>query len=333
MPTPHRTSLALYDKGWTHIADRFRALDLPGVDVWTFGKDGIYRRDGQSVPAAEMDVDYLWLNVDINLDGARKQAFDTVLATRSVKVLQTFNAGLDDPVYKQIATKGTRICNSSAQGIAIAEYVFGQVLADLQPIALQREQQAAKIWKHTPFREISESHWLIIGFGPIGQAVAKRAKAFGASVSVVRRTPQVHPDIDRTGTMAEVSAFAAGADVIVLACALNATTRGFADHAFFCSAKPGALLVNIARGGLVDDAALIAALDSGKIKSAILDVFHEEPLPVTNPLWSHPSVRLTPHTSFAGSGVRARWDRLFLDNVARFVMGEPLRHEVDPRDI
>jgi phosphoglycerate dehydrogenase-like enzyme len=326
-------TLAMYDKSFAHIGSRFEALRVPDVAVWTFGKDGMFRNGDRAVPAAQMDVDYLWLSADINFDQARAQVFETVLKCRSVKVLQTFNAGLDDPVYKKIAAKGVRICNSSAQGIAIAEYTLGQVLAVLQPIALQREQQAQRVWKHTPFREVSQTHWLIVGFGPIGQELAKRVKAFGARVSVVRRTVAASAVADRVGTMADARAFAGEADVIVLACSLNAATRGFADAGFFAAAKPGAILVNVARGGLIDDAALIAALDAGQLSTAVLDVFHEEPLPVSHGLWAHPKVRLTPHTSFAGSGVRGRWDQLFLDNIRRFAAGDALINEVNPADL
>jgi phosphoglycerate dehydrogenase-like enzyme len=123
------------------------------------------------------------------------------------------------------------------------------------------------------------------------------------------------------------------ADVIVLACPLNNETRGFADQKFFSAIKQGALLVNIARGPLIDDAAMLAALDSGQLANAVLDVFHTEPLPETDPLWSHPKVRLTPHTSFAGNGARGRWMQLFLDSITRFVNGEALANEVNPRDI
>ena len=94
-----------------------------------------------------------------------------------------------------------------------------------------------------------------------------------------------------------------------------------------------AILVNVARGGLIDDAALIAALDNGRLSTAVLDVFHQEPLPQDDPLWSHPKVRVTSHTSFAGSGVRARWDQLFLETIARYVQGQPLAQEVDPSDL
>lgn len=96
-----------------------------------------------------------------------------MLATRSIKVLQTFNAELDDPVSRRIAARGTRICNSSAQGFAIAEYVFAQILSVLHPVVMQREQQTAKIWQATPYCEFSGSRWLVIGLGPIGQEVAQ----------------------------------------------------------------------------------------------------------------------------------------------------------------
>ena len=176
-------------------------------------------------------------------------------------------------------------------------------------------------------------NWLIVGFGPIGQEVARRVKAFGATTTIIRRTPAPSPLADMVGTMADLPGLAGKADVIVLACSLNASTRGFADAAFFTKVKTGALLVNIARGALIDDAALIAALDQGQVATAVLDVFHQEPLPPANPLWTHPQVRVTSHTSFAGSGVRGRWDQLFLDNIQRFVKGDTLLNEVDPKDL
>ena len=97
--------------------------------------------------------------------------------------------------------------------------------------------------------------------------------------------------------------------------------------------KPGATLVNIGRGGLIVDHALLAALDRGRLDTAVLDVFRTEPLPKDDPLWSHPGVRLTAHTSFNGDGVQDRWDALFIDNIARYARGVPLAREVDPADI
>jgi phosphoglycerate dehydrogenase-like enzyme len=325
-------TVAMYDKSYAHIGQRLDALRLDIV-VRTFDKRGRFQIDGGDVPPGEIDIDYFWLSTHVQTDGFRDGAFDLILACRSVGVLQTFNAGLDYPFYKKASDRGIRICNSSAQGVAIAEYTLGQVLSVLQPIALQRELQARQEWLITPFREISTTHWLIIGFGPIGQEIARRVQAFGASVTVVRRTPSASPLADTVGTMADLPAFLPMADIIVVACPLNATTRGFADSSFFASVKPGAILVNIARGPLIDDAAMTAALDRGQLSTAILDVFHREPLPRDNPLWTHPQFRLTSHTSFAGNGSRARWDQLFLDNIQRFARGEAMANEVDPETI
>lgn len=325
-------TVAMYEKSFEHIGKRLGGLGLD-IKVHTFGKDGRYDVDGRKVAPADMDVDYMWLTSHLNLDNYRDKAFELCLATRSIKVLQTFNAGLDHPFYKKLSDKGVRICNSSAQGVAIAEYTLGQVMAVLQPIELQRELQRRKEWKITPFREVSQTRWLIVGFGPIGQEIAKRVKAFGADVDVVRRSPSESPNVDRMGRTADLPAFTREADVIVIACPLNADTRGMVDAHFFANVKQGAILVNIARGGLIDDAALIAALDSGRLSTAILDVFHQEPLPLDNAFWEHPKVRLTSHTSFSGNGSRGRWDQLFLDNLPRYVKGDSLMFEVNPRDI
>lgn len=324
--------LAMYDKSLAHIGKRLDALGLD-IEISTFSKDGTFQHKGKRVPPAEVSIDYMWLSSHLNPDGFRDGAFDLCLACKDIKVLQTFNAGLDHPFYKKLSDKGTRICNSSAQGVAIAEYTLAQVMAVLQPIEKQRELQRTLQWQQTPFREISQTRWLVIGFGPIGQEIARRVQAFGAPVSVIRRTPAPSPLATRVGTSADLAKFLPDADVVVVACPLNDTTRGMVDAGFFANVRPGTILVNIARGGLIDEAALIAALDGGKLETAILDVFHQEPLPTSNPLWTHPKVRITGHTSFAGNGSRGRWDALFLDNIVRFAKGETLMHEVSPADI
>ena len=325
-------TLLMYDKTHARIGERLRALGLD-LAVATFDKSGRILQGGVSRAPGEVAVDYVWLSSDMNADGFQEGGFELALALRSATVLQTYNAGLDHPFYKRMAAKGTRLSNSSAQSVAIAEFVFGQVMAVLQPIEQQRRLQAERTWKITPYREISGTNWLIVGYGPIGREITKRAKAFGARTSVIRRAPETSDQVDAAGTLADLPRFVPEADVIVLACPLNAQTRGFAGRPFFQSVKPGAILVNIARGALIDDAAMIASLDEGRLATAILDVFHEEPLPVDNPLWAHPKVRVTSHTSFAGSGVRGRWDQLFIENIGRFARGEPLLNEFDPRDL
>lgn len=322
------TILAMHHGSYDAIRGRLEALDLD-LEIATFSDASAYSLNGEDIPAVEMEVDYLWLRTDINADG-RDAVFGNVLNTKRIGVLQTFNAGLDHPFYADMAAQGTRICNSSAQGVAIAEFVFGQVLSVLQPIAEQRQMQADRAWRITPYREISQTHWLVLGHGPIGQALIKRLKAFEAEVSVIRRTAVPTEHADRVGAASDLQSFLPDADIVVLACPLNEHTRGLVDVAFFRAMKPGAILVNIARGPLINDNALIRGLDAGTPSLAILDVFHTEPLPDGDPLWSHPKVRLTPHTSFAGNGSQGRWDQLFLDNIARFVADEPLGQEVDP---
>lgn len=325
-------TVAMYDNAFEEVGEQLNALGLD-ITVHTFGRDGKFLIDGVSVAPGEVEVDYLWLSQHIYNGDFKDGAFDTVLACKSVGVLQTFNAGLDDPLYKAMSKRGTRIINSSAQAVAISEFVMAHVLSLIHPIDLQREQQATKHWETTPFRELSRMNWLIVGYGPIGQELSKRVKSFGSSITVIRRSPQTSELVDEAGTMDDLQRFLPNADVIVLACPLNNETRGFAGQEFFSAIKKGALLVNIARGPLIDDAAMLSALDSGQLANAVLDVFHTEPLPESDPLWSHPKVRLTPHTSFAGNGARGRWMQLFLAGITRFVNGEALANEVNPRDI
>ena len=325
-------TVAMYDKSFEHIEAPLNALNLDIV-VHTFGDDGQFQINGAAVAPGDVDVDYFWLSSHVNDGGFRGKAFNLVLDCKSVGVLQTFNAGLDNPAYKKISDKGARICNSSAQAVAIAEYTMAHVLSLYHPIDLQRSQQANKTWKSTPFRELSQTNWLIFGYGPIGQELSKRVKSFGASTSVIRRSPATSDVVDRAGTMADLETFLPDADIVVLACPLNDDTRGFADTRFFAAMKKDAILVNIARGKLIDDNAMISALDGDQLAMAVLDVFHTEPLPENDLLWSHPKVRITPHTSYAGNGARGRSDKLFLDNIARFLKGEPFPDEVPPQDI
>ncbi|MCP5155094.1 MAG: D-2-hydroxyacid dehydrogenase [Ectothiorhodospiraceae bacterium] len=325
-------SVGLFDVSAKRLRERIDALGLDIV-LRPFDAEGRFEIDGRKVSPAEVELDYLWLAPDLAGGTVGNLPFEVALACKRIDVLQTFNAGLDNPAYRRLAEKGVRICNSSAQSVAIAEYVMASVLAVFHPLEERRAAQARREWKKTPFREIAGTRWLVVGFGPIGREVATRARAFGATIDVVRRSPRAPDFVDEVGTMADIGRFAARADVVVFACALNAQTRKFADESFFATVKPGAVLVNIARGALVDDAALVGALDAGRLSCAVLDVFDPEPLPVDSPLWAHPGVRVTAHTSFGGSGTRGRWDELFFDNLPRYVRGEPLANEVDPADI
>jgi phosphoglycerate dehydrogenase-like enzyme len=321
-------NVALHHAAHARIAQRLAALKLP-LRLLLLQEDGRYTADGAPVRLADAPPEAAWLSLDHGRTGQFNQAIDDLLAPGATRWLQTFNAGLDDPRYREIARAGIRISASSAQAVAISEYTFAHVLNLYQPIEAQRQLQAKREWKRLPFRELSRSTWLLVGFGNIGQELAKRAKAFGARVLAVRRRPAASALADEVAGIDALPRFLAQADIVVLAAPHTRESERMAGTGFFAALKPGAILVNIARGGLVDDKALLAALDAGRVSTAILDVFEPEPLPAASPYWSHPRVRLTAHSSFAGEGTMHRGDELFLANLPRYIAGRPLLNEVD----
>jgi phosphoglycerate dehydrogenase-like enzyme len=270
----------------------------------------------------------MWMSLDAFATGGLEPFFRIALSSPSLKWLQTFNAGLDSPLFRQIFDRGVRMSNSNAQAIAIAEYVLAQVLSEWHPIAAQRAAQKAHDWKRIGFRELSQSEWLIVGYGAIGRETAKRAKGFGARVVGVRRNLAPDSHADAIAPLADLPKLLPEADIVLLAASLTESTRHLANAEFFAAMKEDSFLVNIGRGGLVDEAALLTALPRKRPALAILDVFETEPLPTESPFWDHPQVRLTAHCSPSSAGTFLRGDQLFLDNLARYLKGEPLVTEV-----
>ena len=170
------------------------------------------------------------------------------------------------------------------------------------------------------------SNWLIIGYGEIGKAVARRVSALGGHVTGVRRSGGedanarriIHPD-DVMGALGE-------ADVVLLSLPLTSETEDMANADFFAAMKTGALFMNLGRGRLVDEAALISEMDLGKPAHAALDVTGVEPLPDTSPLWHHPNISITPHDSSMTRGTVLRADDTFVENFHRFMAGDALLH-------
>jgi phosphoglycerate dehydrogenase-like enzyme len=180
--------------------------------------------------------------------------------------------------------------------------------------------------------EISERRALIVGTGGIGSALARRLKALGCpSVGVRRRQGEPPPDgFERTCSLDDIDAELPKADIVVLATPLTPLTRGVLSAARIDCLKAGAIVVNVARGALLDEEALIRRLKGGALRGAVLDVFEKEPLPVASPLWGMRNVLITPHV--AAVSPRLFWDRaleLFLDNWERYRAGEPLRNLID----
>ncbi len=193
--------------------------------------------------------------------------------------------------------------------------------------------QAAREWggRKVQLVELTGKTVLIIGLGKIGQAIARRAKAFDMRVIGSRRRPQPMENVDYVMGDGEWRNHLGEVDFVVVAAPLTPETRGMLGAAELAAMRPDAYFINIARGEITDEAALVDALREERIAGAGLDVFAEEPLPSEHPFWGLPNVFLTPHVSWLSPEVRPRTLSLFAENLQRFASGEPLLNIVDKK--
>ena len=313
--------------------DRVKDRLPPSLDLALLQADGGMLRDGAPAAEGSVDPEAAWFSMDLFTGGPAGAFFGTLMQGSKGRWLQSFSAGIDNAAFKAVMQKGWAVTKSDAQAPAIAEYVMAHALSLLHPIEAHARQQAAHEWKRIPYREVADTTWLMVGFGHIGTEIAKRLQPFGAELIVARRKAGEDPLAARVIAQADIAGVLPEADVIVLCCALTDETRDMADADFFQAVKPGALFINVGRGELVDENALKVALDDGRLAHAVLDVFRTEPLPADAWLWDHPKVRVTPHDSPVSSGLMKRGDAIFLDNLNRFLSGEPLRNEAQPHEV
>lgn len=211
---------------------------------------------------------------------------------------------------------------------AIAEFVLATILAHakrLPDIWIHDAQQ----WRMTPLATVQGSTVGIFGFGSIGEAVAQKALALGAHVVAVRRRISTESPVPGVSFVADIAALVQQSDHLVLAAPATESTRHIVDRALLRRAKPGLHLINVARGSLIDDEALLEALDEGLIDQASLDVTEPEPLPAGHRFYSHPRVRLSPHTSAIGSQNTVELARKFARNFEALMAGTALEDRVD----
>jgi len=324
--------LLIFENSYRRLEAEIAALG-PAVEPLVMSASGEVTLHGVPVAAEAVEADAAWTNADVFFSPVARAFMVAMLKSPGLKWVQSGAAGFDNPVFGQIVQKGAALTTSHGQAVGMADYVLWGVLDALQGGPKRRAAQIAGEWTRHPFREISGQRWVIVGFGAIGKGVAVRARAFGARITGVRRNTAPDPAADRIAAQADLPLLLPEADVVVLACPLTAETRHMADAAFFAAMKAGSIFVNVGRGGLVDEPALLAALDRGVPEHAVLDVFETEPLPSESPFWAHPRVTLTPHSSGMSAGNATRNDALFLENLKRFVAGEPLKNEADPKDV
>lgn len=302
---------------------RLRA-DLSPYDklLLLMGDDGVVRHADSDLVAERPEPAGAWYGRDAWHPQCARAFLDAALGSSRLVWLHSGNAGIDAPLYAPFIDRGTTITTSHGFAVGIADYVLAGVLDHWQRGPERRARRAAREWRGAPSRELQGSQWLIVGFGEIGREIARRAKAFGAQVTGVRRKAGEDTLADAIVDLQQLPQLLPQADVVILCASLNSTTRGLADAGFFQAMKPDATFANVGRGALVDEAALLAGLAAGHPGHAILDVFAAEPLPPESPFWDHPQVAMTPHVSWDSDGATARNDRAFLDNFHRFRSGD-----------
>lgn len=324
--------LLIHEKAYGRVADAI-AEHGAVVEPLIVSDDGTIALHGAQVSVDDAAPEVVWANADAFFGGASRAFMTAALKSPGLKWVQSGAAGFDHAVFGQFVQKGARLTTSHGQAVGMADYVLWGVLDALQGGPARRAAQAAREWARLPFREIDGSHWVVLGFGAIGKGVAARARAFGAQVTGVRRNPAPDPAADRIAAPGDLPALLPQADVVVLCAPATPETHHIADAAFFGRMKAGAIFVNVGRGALVDEPALLAALDRGVPEHAVLDVFETEPLPTESAFWGHPRVTLTGHASGFSGGNAPRNDALFVKNLGRYLAGEALLNEADPKDV
>jgi phosphoglycerate dehydrogenase-like enzyme len=256
----------------------------------------------------------------------------TLNASPHLRWVHTPSAGVDHLLVPEIIERDFVLTNSvGAHAIPIAEFVMMFMLNHAK--RAERLRQATRAdWERADdgsLGELFEKTLLIIGFGNIGAEIARRAAAFGMRVIAARRRPQPADGVDMVVGEHGWRELLPQADYVVIAAPLTPATEGMFDADAFARMQPHAYLINIARGQIIDSAALLAALYEGRIAGAGLDTLPEEPPRVDDPILSAPNVWITPHISYSSPRTRLRILDIFLENLRRFVNGEPLVNVVD----
>lgn len=270
------------------------------------------------------EAEAAWINI---LDGGDQAR--AIEAGARLKWVHTIQAGVNTWPLERMKERGLLFTNGA--GLAappIGEFVVMGMLALIKNlkglIGLQQERRWAP-WS-LGGDDLAGAKVLIVGYGSIGREIGRRLEAFDVAVTGARRHPAGEPgEIGPEDWRARLGEF----DWVVLAAASTSETRGMIGEAELGAMKPGARIANVARGDLIDQAALIAALKQGRLGGALLDVTHPEPPPKDDPIWTAPNALLTSHSSAVSTSFYRRAAALFLDNLGRYLKGEPLRNLVD----
>jgi phosphoglycerate dehydrogenase-like enzyme len=252
-------------------------------------------------------------------------------ASSSLRWIHAASAGVNHVLTPEVVASDVAVTNS--RGVfdePMAEYVLSLILALAKDLPTTFIHQRERLWRHRETERLGGRHALVAGTGPIGRAIGRKLAAVGMTVTGLGRVAQsTDPDLGEVVPMSSLSEVLPDADYVVLAAPLTDETRGMIDATALAAMKPTARLINVSRGPLVVQEALVEALAAGRLGGAALDVFVNEPLSSASPLWQLPNVIVSPHMSGDVVGWRGELVALFVDNLSRYLDGRPLRNVVD----
>lgn len=243
--------------------------------------------------------------------------FQDIADFTNLKYIQLTSAGMDRVPMDYIRSHGITIRNAAGvYSVPMAEWTVLRLLELCKNAPAMLDNQRNTRWeKDRSWLELEGRTACIVGFGAYGMETAKRLKAFGMNIFAVNRTVKDNPFVDRWCSLDQLEDALAKADAVIMAVALTDETLDLMNRERLGKLKRGAVLINAARGGLVDEDALVEALDKGILSGAALDVFRTEPLPENSPLWDHPRVLVSPHNSFVGENNQTRLTNIVLNNL------------------
>ena len=285
----------------------------------------VLRPGGLDGDAAGVEIAYL--SHDLYPERIQ-ELVDAVREATNLQWLHSFSAGVDNPFFIVLRKRDVRVTNSSgAIAVPIAQTVLLYALALSRDLPRWLDAQGRRSWERHEIQDLEGRTMGVVGLGPIGLEVARLAAAFRMRVIGVRRTPRGDEPCE-TWTSDRLRELLPQVDYLALTAPLTDETRNMLDADALALMKPTAYVLNIARGELIDEPALVDALQQGRLAGAALDVFWEEPLPPDHPLWTLPNVIVTPHCSGWNRGNWRRATEIYVDNLDRYVRGEPLRNEI-----
>lgn len=308
------------DTFWAEYADRVRGID-PNIEAVLLEGDS---------PVSDTDIERITI-AQFSHDAWPERAgnwFGVAMRAPNLAWLHSMSAGVDSPVFGTFLERGVRLSNSSgASSAPIARTVMMYLLALARDLPRMMRAQSRAEWEWARWNELDGQLVAVLGWGPIGQEVARLASEFGMQPTIVRRA--AHGDEPfPTRPLSELADVVAEVDAVVVALPLTEDTRGLISADVLGSMQSHAFFVNVGRGELVDQPALVAALTSGGIGGAGLDVTTPEPLPSDDPLWSLPNVIITPHNSGSTNGTGRRANERFLANLTAWVADGSLVSEI-----